>query len=313
MQDSNDGSWRASGTRNPAISSLAIMAFLSAGHVPGEGKYGKVIEKGVEWVMKQQQPNGLIASEHGHEMYHHGICTLMLAEVAGMTDGSRAREVRQRLEKAVALIIKSQRTRGSARGGWRYTVQSAGSNDADISVTGWQIMALRGAKNLGCDVPSEVIENAVDYVKRCYDPREGGFRYLPGAQVTMPCTGTSILALELCGKDLHRSPELLKAGSFLLKNPPRWHQGHFFYGIYYCAQATFQLGDNYWNSYAPQLRDVLLRNQSGNGYWEGGDTDSRYGGPVYCTSMAILALTVEYRFLPIYQRLEGNPEKPQKP
>jgi len=314
-QDRNDGSWRANGTRNPAISSLAIMAFLSAGHVPGEGKYGSAIEKGVNWVMKQQQPNGLIASEGGHEMYHHGIATLMLAEVAGMTDGALAREVRLRLEKAVALIIKAQRTRGSARGGWRYTVQPRGgdTNDADISVTGWQIMALRGAKNLGCDVPPETIDQAVEYIKRCNDPLSGGYRYMPNHGVTAPCTGTSILALELCGKNLHRSPELLRAGSFLLRNPPRWNQGHFFYGIYYCAQATFQLGDNYWNSYAPQLREVLLRNQSSNGFWEGGDTDSRYGGPTYCTSMAILALTVEYRFLPIYQRSEETTEKPPRP
>ena len=57
------------------------MAFLSAGHVPGEGKYGRTISDGVSWVLAQQRPNGLLASEGGHEMYHHGIATLMLCEV----------------------------------------------------------------------------------------------------------------------------------------------------------------------------------------------------------------------------------------
>src|SRR6266481_6147430 len=87
MQEA-DGSWKSSRSgRNPAVTALAVMAFLSAGHVPGEGRYGDTVEKGIEWVLHQQHTNGLIAAEGGHEMYHHGICTLMLAEVAGMTDG----------------------------------------------------------------------------------------------------------------------------------------------------------------------------------------------------------------------------------
>src|SRR5262249_17350789 len=85
-----DGSWQAGRMgKSPAVTSLAVMAFLSAGHVPGEGRYGETIEKGISWVLKKQQENGLLAPNDGggHEMYHHGICTLMLAEVAGMTGG----------------------------------------------------------------------------------------------------------------------------------------------------------------------------------------------------------------------------------
>src|SRR5438105_2522310 len=115
----DDGAWRAGrSSKHPAITALAVMAFLSAGHVPGEGPYGDAVERGVRWVMQGQHANGLIASEGHHEMYHHGICTLMLAEVAGMTDGRLAAEVRQRLEKAVALILKAQRATGVHKGGW---------------------------------------------------------------------------------------------------------------------------------------------------------------------------------------------------
>ena len=53
------------------------------------------------------------------------------------------------------------------RGGWRYRIEHY--DGSDISVTGWQIMALRAAKNLGCDVPAETIARAVDYIKRCQD------------------------------------------------------------------------------------------------------------------------------------------------
>src|SRR5262245_8450704 len=64
-QDKSTGSWSAgrASRQNIAVSSLAVMAFLSAGHVPGEGKYGKTIERGVRWVLEQQRPNGVLAGE----------------------------------------------------------------------------------------------------------------------------------------------------------------------------------------------------------------------------------------------------------
>ncbi|HEV3145818.1 MAG TPA: prenyltransferase/squalene oxidase repeat-containing protein [Gemmataceae bacterium] len=304
-----DGSWSAGGHgSSPAISALCVMAFMSAGHIPGEGKYGDTIRNGIDYVLKSQAPNGLIARQGQYEMYSHGICTLMLAEVVGMTDGKLADEVRLKLEKAVAIILKAQRKAGFHKGGWRYTIQG---DDADISCTGWQLMALRAAKNVGCDVPPEAIESAVDFVKKCNDPSSGGYRYLPGAQVTVACTGTSILALELCGKEYHRSPAALKAGSFILKNADTGRsRAHYFYGIYYCSQAMFQLGDNYWNSFRDRLYEQLFANQNANGAWSVGmRTDDGQFGPNYCTSMAVLALTVEYRFLPIYQRDEQPMEE----
>jgi hypothetical protein len=299
-QQDRDGAWRIGNAPNPAVTGLCVMAFLSAGHVPGEGPYGSTVARGVEWVLKQQQPNGLIASVGGHEMYHHGICTLMLAEAVGMTDAKRSDEVRGKLEKAVQAILKGQRQAGPHRGGWRYRLDGF---DGDISVTGWQLMALRAAKNLGCDVPPERIDMAVEYVKRCQDPGTGGFRYQPGARLTTPCTGTSVLCLEICGKHLHHCPEVLRAGAYLLKQQPNFNEYHFFYSVYYCSQAMFQLGGNYWNAYRPKLHQELLRNQNGNGSWSGRSNGDGQG-PNYGTAMAVLALTVEYRFLPIYQRAE---------
>ena len=67
----------------------------------------------------------------------------------------------------------------------------------------------------------------------------------------------------------------------------------------------FQLGGNYWRSFRPHLHKVLLDNQQANGSWHGNDGY----GPHYSTAMAVLALTVEYRYLPIYQRGEEPPDK----
>jgi hypothetical protein len=293
-----EGYWRSRASRNPAITGLALMAFLSAGHVPGEGPFAETLEKGIRWILAVQQNNGVIATESNQEMYHHGICTLMLAEVAGMTNDPVGAEVRQKLEMAIAVILRAQRTSGRDAGGWRY---QARGTDSDISVTGWQVMALRAAKNLGCDVPAQAIERAIDYIHRCHDPRSGGYFYQPGTALSVACTGTSVLALEICGKQQHGRPELRRAGSFILKNPP-WKARHPFYGVYYCTQAMFQLGDNYWNVYRPDLHEALLRMQRTNGSWDGESV-----GPDYGTAMAVMALTVDYGFLPIYQRGEEVP------
>ena len=330
-----DGSWAAtgavdwvrpganapgspSGTGDLAVTALAVMAFLSAGHVPGEGPYGDAVANGIRYVLDNQQGNGLLAARNNGaaEMYYHGICTLMLAEVVGMTDAQRADEMRKRLEAAVAVILAAQRkgtgfNQDRDRGGWRYTVAGL---DADLSVTGWQVLALRAAKNVGCDVPQERIGAAVDYVKRCHDARTGGFTYTTFGNVTVPCTGVGILCLELSGKESHQSAEAVKAGSYVLKTPHNPLQQHFYYGVYYTSQAMFQLGENYWKSYRDDLHKLLLRTNSpnANGSWTGrGFDDARFGSG-YCTAMAVLALTVEYRYLPIYQRFEEPLERDGK-
>ena len=46
--------------RNVAVTALAGMAFLSAGHTPGRGKYGKQSQKCVDFVLSRCQPNGFI-------------------------------------------------------------------------------------------------------------------------------------------------------------------------------------------------------------------------------------------------------------
>lgn len=298
MQEKN-GAWQLHGMDNPAVTSLATMAFLSAGHVPGEGPYQTHVEKGIRYVLTREQSSGAFGLSDFMEMYQHGICTLMLCEVAAMMDAKTSKELKPKLEKAVKLILQAQRTENNLhRGGWRYQIWGI---DADMSVTGWQIMALRSARNLGCDVPADRIESAMQYVLNCRDPRTGGFSYMAGpGMVNSSCTGTGILALELVGKRRHHSRETLQAGSWILKHPLRHEEPYFFYAAYYTSQAMFQLGGNYWAAYRPHLHKLLLDGQQRNGSWLNNEPQ----GAAYNTAMAILGLTVEYRLLPIYQRDE---------
>ncbi len=294
------GAWTLDGQgESTSATSLAVMAFLAAGHVPGEGPYDQTIQRGVRWVLDHQQPNGLLVTERGHgPMYAHGISTLMLAEVAGMTDEALATKCREALKHAVRVILAAQSVRKDRNnaGGWRY---HPSSNDSDLSVTGWQLLALRAAKNLGCDVPAEHIDAAVEYVKRC-STRNRGFGYQPGSGSSPTRAGTGILCLEICG--VHHSPEAVGAADALLQDPLRADQEWFYYGAYYCTIGMFQVGGKHWEQGKGHLIPLLLNLQAQDGSWSGRQGQERNIGTVYATSLAVLALSVEYQYLPIYQR-----------
>ncbi len=287
-----------------ATTSLGVMAFLAAGHVPGKGPYAEQIERGIDWVVDHQRSgkydDGLLAYRTSHgPMYSHGVSTLMLAEVAGMVSPERSKRVRAALEKAVRVILTAQNVPKSERnsGGWRYQIRSS---DSDLSVSGWQLLALRAAKNLGCDVPAENIDRAVAYVKRCNSAEEKGFAYQPGGSITSVRTGTGILALEICGE--HHCDEALRGAEYLLQNPLRYDETYYFYGVYYCGVGMFQMGGKYWPAMRDQIRKVLLEKQAPDGSWIAGNGSEKRIGAVYTTTMAVLSLTVEYQYLPIYQR-----------
>ncbi|MCH9653177.1 MAG: terpene cyclase/mutase family protein [Planctomycetes bacterium] len=283
-----------------AATSLAIMAFMAAGYVPEEGPYGDQINKGIDWVLAHQADNGLIVHHKSHgPMYSHGISTLMLAEVAGMLKGEREKKCRAVLTRAIKLIVSAQNVAKDKRnaGGWRYNQTS---KDSDLSVTGWQLLALRAAKNIGCDISADHIEKAVAYVRRCRGRNNVGFAYQPGGAPSATRTGTGILALEICGK--HHTRDALEAGDYLVQRPINPDEFYYFYGAYYCSIGMFQMGGEYWKKTRAAIIPQLLQMQKHDGSWLATKGSEKEAGKVYATSLAVLALAVEYQYLPIYQR-----------
>ena len=297
------GAWRTGDHgESTAATSLAVMAFMAAGHVPGEGPYRDHLERGIRWVISRQDGNGqLLQGRHGHgPMYSHGIATLMLAEVYGMVDSDLADDVKNALERAILLILKAQQVNKNNlnRGGWRYNFHSG---DSDLSVTGWQLLALRAAKDVGCDVPAASIDAAISYVKRLSVPGHHGFGYDGPHGPTPARSGTGITALEVCGD--HHSPESLGAARFILRRPLQPGDHYFYYGAYYCSVGLFKVGGHHWEQARPLLfRAILNRQNPNDGSWLSNQGHESATGKNYCTSMAVLALAVEYRYLPIYQR-----------
>jgi len=319
-----DGSFTAPDLGQPGITSLCVMAFLSRGHVPAEGPYGDQLARAIDFVLQTQQENGLlfnlpIGSHYrpgtpAHAaMYNHAMAGLMLTEVYGMTDESRRNSVATAIARAVTFTQERQRTpRRHPRdlGGWRYLGSLSGvANDADMSVTSWQLLFLRSARNAEFEVPREFIDEAMGYVRRSFEAGEEAFTYCrvnPGHRTNRAIVGSGILSLSLGGE--HQSDMARAAGNWLLRhdfsryNQPQFSEERYHYSAYYCSQAMFQLGGHYWSQFFPSFMRVLIENQRSDGSWDRESSfDGQYGNS-YTTALVILSLTPPYQLLPIYQR-----------
>lgn len=291
-RQNEDGSF-GSGTygRNTAICSLAGMALMSAGSTPGRGPYGAPVSRVVGFVVQQAQDSGFLslpqAASHG-PMYEHGFATLFLAEAYGMTTDPALRE---RLVRAVKLIISTQ----NDEGGWRYEPKR---QDADISVTVCQVMALRAARNAGIFVPNPTIDRCIDYVKRSQNA-DGGFMYMlsQGGESLFPRSAGGVVALHCAG--VYQGPEVERGLAYLMKHLPQsdkyQRDSHYFYGHYYAVQALWRAGGERWERWYPAIHDALLARQRTDGAWF--DAIS----PEYGTAMACLILQMPNSCLPIFQ------------
>lgn len=287
-----DGSFSSRGDgRNAAVCALAGIAWLADGSTPGRGNYGENVDRVTGYLLDNAQANGLLSVEGAVSrgpMYEHGFATLFLAEVYGM---SLRDDLRDKLSRAVDLIVRTQ----NAEGGWRYQPRR---EDADISVTICQVMALRAARNAGLAVPNETIGRCIDYVKRCQNA-DGGFRYqaTPGDSA-FPRSAAGVVALYSAG--VYEGAELERGLAYLDQFRPRagntGQDNYYFYGHYYAVQAMWQAGGDKWHQWYPAVREELLKRQQPDGSW----TDPV--GYEYGTAMACIILQMPDNSVPIFQR-----------
>jgi hypothetical protein len=242
-------------------------------------------------VLACAQPSGFITGPDASRgpMYGHGYATMFLAECYGMSPRT---ELREKLAKAVKIIVNSQ----NKEGGWRYQPVRA---DADVSVTVCEIMALRAARNAGLFVPNETIDRAIDYVKRSQNA-DGGFMYMLQSprESAFPRSAAAVAALYSAG--IYKGPEIAKGLDYLVQSAPTEaaarHESYYFYGQYYAAQAFWQAGVERFGRWYPAARDELIARQREDGAW----LDPI--GNECVTAMALVVLQMPNDYLPIFQR-----------
>ena len=296
-----DGSWTGQQS-GPGITGICIMAFMASGEDPDFGPYAANLRKALRNIIVSQDANTGHISGPGHgPMYHHGLVTLALSEAYGAVNerllwqGSdvpveKRRSIGQTLELAVRLVLTAQKN--NPWGAWRY---SPDSQDADTTVSGTVLMGLLGARNAGIEVPNEAIDKALSFFKT-NTMRDGTVSYQPavsyGDGITRTAIGTLVYAMGK-RKDI---PEYKATSEYIKNRIDQSVQSHPFYNRYYMAQALFHSDFEAWKAWNQRTVEQLQKMQNEDGSF------SSSHGMAYGTGMSVLALALNYRLLPVYER-----------
>jgi len=303
-----------------AATGLVLMAFLGAGYQHKDDKYAEVIGSGLEYLIKNQKDNGDLYLSKDEEsnrsvwLYSHGIAAIALCEAYGMTQDPNLREPAQ---KALNFIVQSQ---NEERGGWRYS-PTIGS---DTSVTGWLMMALKSGQLANLDVPKESFEKIEKWLdgSQASSGQRHLYRYNPlapdtdeqrhGREPNKTMTSVGLLTRRYTGwKRDH--PAIINGAEYLLENLPeigsRRNPQRDTYYWYYSTQVMFHMGGRYWEQWKNRLHPLLTQSQITKGTFAGSwdprrplpDRWAPHGGRMYVTTLNLLSLEVEYRYLPIYE------------
>ncbi len=283
-----------------ALTAMAVMAHFAAGHPPADKEFGSWIRKSIHFVISEQNGSGYFGESDGSRMYGHGICTLMLAEALGMPrDDEMDESIRKALKRAIRVTVNAALVPKPARhaGGWRYTPDAS---DSDSSLSAWQIMGLHATQQVGIPVPEAVMKNAVDYIMSLVD-EEGRVGYQNYGDDHPALRGLALLVMVIGHQE--KNPLLRRIADRIESDPISWTGDRFYYRAYYDAVGLSRAFPEEWDKYLLKYEPVLLYHQLPDGSFDAaGDNEASGGGPVYSTSMAVMALAVQRHVLPAYQR-----------
>ncbi|WP_339730153.1 prenyltransferase/squalene oxidase repeat-containing protein [uncultured Gimesia sp.] len=295
---------RSAGAQADAgLTALSILAFLGAGYTQEEGQYSDNLNRAIQWMVNQQRPNGFLGGEATHyaRMYSHAMATYSLAEAYGLQNDPKSNpKLREAIARAISYIVENQ---NPYDGGWRYVK----GQKSDMSMFGWQLMALKSAEIAGIPIPSDTKQLMVKFLKERSLGKNSGlatYRMVePSTPPTRAMTAESLFCKQMLG--IRRdNPSCTEAIQFISERPPRRSEYNLYYW-YYGTLAMYQYGGNPWREWNEDLRELLISEQvmhgSNAGSWDPRPPWGPYGGRLYSTTLSTLCLEVYYRFLPLYQ------------
>ena len=281
-----------------AIGALAGLALLCSGSTITQGTYATQIKRTTDFLISRSRKNGLIGEiDDQRYTYGHGFSMLFLSQVLG-EEGLQDRrdDLMDVLNKAVSFCGKAQ----TAAGGWGYLSAKDGSDYDEGSTTITQVQGLRGCRNAGIAVPTEIIESAKRYIYKCQND-DGGISYSSQQMgASRPAiTAASLAALYNAGDyESKKVPEML---AYSRKNlysigPGDDSFGHWHYTYLYYSQVVYRQGDEEWLPFRDRLYTRIANEQTADGSWEGSINK------IYTTACNLIMMQLDLGYLPIFQR-----------
>lgn len=299
-----DGSWKClEGTHKGLFvgTSMALLAFMGAGHTEQFGKYKNTVKKGLLYMNNnlEKRANGgkIIWIGNGYEV---GMILQALSEAAIMGSSSRTRNNADELAEDIISAYNGK--------GYRYS-RNAGNDDQ--SVSGWIALGLKGAKaaqleSMKTKKAEEVLKEYKDWVFDTVGDNDKGMGGYIGKGGSRAMTYINIFQRQFLGAP-RNDPFFDKAAQNLttwvpLEWPNKQKYGSCYF-IYYGTLASFQLQGAPWKTWNPVMKTVLIKEQCKGdpkqlgGSWNATDCHTgKAGGRTLTTALFALCLEVYYRY-----------------
>lgn len=311
-------------TARTAATALALLPFLGRGisHInsdPADARYQKTVARGITFLQKMVADDGKATEDKEYRMmYSQGLAGIVFAEMcdivawdqrnAGVKDPRQPanpneepfdnESLRKNARLVHHFICRAQDPDG---GGWRYKPRQPG----DISVVGWQMMALHAGKTNVLPAP-RTWQNAVKFLDSVQADEGATYRYMPARKPANRPSAIGLLCRMYDGWP-EKHPPLLDGVSRLAEVGPTQD----LYFDYYATQVMFHMGGEQWKTWNQRMKKLLLDTQRqpehGHeaGSWfegvNGDDVLDKRRGRLYCTSLAAMILEVYHRHLRIYR------------
>ncbi|MDO5552268.1 MAG: terpene cyclase/mutase family protein [Planctomycetia bacterium] len=322
---------------------FAILPFLGAGYTHTGQEPGNIYQRNIAKGLEYLKYNA-ISTANGtdfrsglirHGMYIQGIVTLALCEAFEMTHDETLKPYAQ---GGLDFIAWAQREDG----GWRY--HTPADTDfikditGDISVSGWQMMALKSGISAGLDVRPNTIYSVQNFLNLVQSQDGDLYHYTPLRNETSVDdmwgrTAAGLLMRQYLGWQAD-SPGMQKGLEHLIEwinlSDKDWQKirknvyidgnrplvfdlgedngllvRHNIYFTYNAALVLNNFGGSDWHRSFKKIRDFLIETQWGQGHASGSwlfyDRYMNDGGRLLNTAMSILILETPYRYLPMYQ------------
>lgn len=318
-QQNKDGSWGGGGQNYKcSMTGLALLAYLAHCETPLSEEFGDSVLKGISFLVDQgmKAPVLSLVPQMNEVSYDHAIATYALCEAYAFCkqmDIPSISNLERVTVKAVDRILDGQNNNG----GWAYNYNTRAGAHTDLSVTGWNVQALKAAQHGGIKPTKGEIRTALRkaamYCRKTAMP-DGLFSYQENGKEPRPSlVGVGVLSLQRCGSGSDSAAR--KGLDWMLKStnkPFNWKANNTtsnLYQHYYGVQAAMNRGGDVWTAYNRAFRDATLGAQASDGSF----APNGFGGPggnvqtsqnrhandrIYRQCLATLMLEVYYRFLP---------------
>ena len=274
-----------------AYTGLALMNLLAKEPSLTEGKYLESKKNALKYLTSI--PGKVNLGTGNSSCYSHPMRTQALCEAYLLTKD-------QKLLKYVGPAVQSIIDGQNENGGWAYQYGKGKKAHTDLSVTGWNVQAVKMASYL--DLPfigiDECIQKARAFAQKCQDPA-GRFAYKMGGEGKTSLTGAGAYCLALTGSK--NSKGAFKAMNYIIFNQPTKLSELDNYAFYYNSLAfeaapLLEGGSEYASKWKVSLPAFLLKAQNDAGFWQQGKHFHGDDGNLLRTLLMLLSLQSEYRY-----------------